>query len=371
MNAPGAPGAGGAGGGGGAPPAGPPPGAGAGAGAGAGGAAAPRPPGAPAGPAPGPGPAAPAGGGGAAPAPGPPAPEPAPPQAAPPPPAPAAAGLPAPAAAAPAAGAAAAAGAGLATGPIIPPGAPIPGAGAVIPAAGSLAEAPVGNPVGFTGGLIGLGGVGGTPPATNFAIPPIGVPPAPPIDMTVRLPTSAAACTAFQAPATAPGVASMYILGCLQLTGGWACTADQLAAPVAAPSCMIERMYPNCSAAGYRPPPTTPGQTSSVVLGCLGTSAGLETMRCRLDIEDGANPTGGGTGAMGPCAEPAPVTTEAATSTASAPKPTQTATKDPEYEDPGTSVANSNDAAGGKRVTPAWRWWLLLYVAAMAVAVAH
>ncbi|ORZ32907.1 hypothetical protein BCR44DRAFT_90216 [Catenaria anguillulae PL171] len=103
----------------------------------------------------------------------------------------------------------------------------------IVPPTTSLTAPAVGDRSGFVGGLIP------NAPTAPFANPaPGSMAPSPQVPGGTRLVSNGPECVAFEVPQSMTGVQSAHVLGCIQVAAGqWACSADQLASPVSAPTC--------------------------------------------------------------------------------------------------------------------------------------
>ncbi|KAI9219972.1 hypothetical protein BC828DRAFT_142133 [Blastocladiella britannica] len=106
----------------------------------------------------------------------------------------------------------------------------IPWVNGVVAPAASLTAPPVGNANGFTNGELPNGA--STKQFTIPANPAV----AASVPANGQLPTTGSACKPWQPPAANVG-ANVWVLGCIGVPGGWACSDTQLASPAATPSC--------------------------------------------------------------------------------------------------------------------------------------
>ncbi|KAJ3364268.1 hypothetical protein GGF32_002239 [Allomyces javanicus] len=175
-----------------------------------------------------------------------------------------------------------------------PPGPPGPG-GAGPGAAGGGAPGGIvggapggafGGPGGQGGG--GPGGQGGAPggpgaaagagAAAGGGAPGAGAAVVPNVQFAD---SSSPVCNMFSPPTTTTGGSALSVLGCIQLTGGWACSADEMNAPVQAPSCHIPNLNSTCMTGPFQVPPPAPGASALTVLGCLSPSSDQASLQCR------------------------------------------------------------------------------------------
>ncbi|KAJ3367496.1 hypothetical protein GGF31_007498 [Allomyces arbusculus] len=180
-----------------------------------------------------------------------------------------------------------------------------------------------GPPGGPAGGQNGPAGGQGAGAAAGGGAPGAGAAVVPNVQFAD---SSSPVCSMFSPPTTTTGGSALSVLGCLQLTGGWACSADELNAPVQAPSCHIPNLNSTCMTGPFQVPPPAPGASALTVLGCLSPSSDQASLQCRRQQNlDTSTPldANNNSGQSAPClAAPLPAASTPSSSGPHGPEPT-------------------------------------------------